>query len=140
MANRGRDDGSVDRAGGEQRREPRMGLDQAVAIGELSEDGVRMRLGWVVDLSGRGAAVRMEDPMSPGTLVRMQWDDTLLLGEVCYCVAEGDRYRVGLELRHSLTHLAELERLRARLLGEGIEGGRDRDAEGDRRAPALSGQ
>jgi hypothetical protein len=100
----------------ENRSEIRLGYEQEVTIRELG--GGRSVRATLQDLSGRGAGLVAVEAMEVNTAVRVEYGDRMLLGEVCYCVAEGERYRLGLQLRHSLAHLADLARLRARLLGE----------------------
>lgn len=72
----------------------------------------------LLDLSGRGAGVIADAAIEVNAAVRVELGDRMLLGEVCYCARDEGRYRIGIQLRHSLTHLADLARLRARLLGE----------------------
>jgi hypothetical protein len=76
----------------------------------------------VTNLSGRGMRIVLGRPLKLDTPVRVDFrmdaDDTLLLGEVVYCIPEGDSYAIGLELRHSISHLSSLRNLIQQLLGE----------------------
>jgi hypothetical protein len=42
----------------------------------------------------------------------------ILLGEVCYCLREGEGYAVGIELEHAIYDVEELTRLIRGILGE----------------------
>lgn len=75
----------------------------------------------VVNLSGSGLRLRATQAQPAGTLVRIDCDDVMLLGEVCYCEPEGSQYAMGVRLEHSLVHTESLERLRKRFIEE--EGG-----------------
>jgi len=50
--------------------------------------------------------------------VKVEWDHTVLLREVCYCRSQGDSFALGLELEHALYNTAELARLAKCLLDE----------------------
>jgi hypothetical protein len=56
--------------------------------------------------------------LSPGSLVKVEAEDVLLLGEVCYSLASNPGFEVGLQLQHSLIGLRELARRRTSLLLE----------------------
>ena len=56
--------------------------------------------------------------ISPGTAIRVDAENIMFLGDVCYCVAENPGFSVGLIVEHVLTGLDELERLNRALFGE----------------------
>lgn len=68
----------------------------------------------IADISGRGLRVLAAVSFAPGTLVRIDWNRTMLLGEVCYAQPDGARFALGLRLEHSLLHTESLDRLRKR--------------------------
>ena len=76
----------------------------------------------VGNLSGRGVRLLLDRPLALDTAVRVDFqhdeDGALLLGEVVYCVQEGNHFAIGLELHHSLVHLTSLHELMSRLMGE----------------------
>lgn len=72
----------------------------------------------VVNFSGRGARVRTTSPITTGTLVRVDLNKTLMLGEVCYAEPDGEGFAIGLRLEHSLLQTDGLERLRQRFAEE----------------------
>ncbi len=68
--------------------------------------------------SGRGLRLVLKQPVPAGTLVKVQSDDWLMLGEVCYCRKERLNFVAGLQLEHSLMGLQELEKLNRKFLSE----------------------
>jgi hypothetical protein len=63
--------------------------------------------------------VRLPSELPPGTAVKIEADDTLLLGEVTSCVAHEGAFRVGVVVKHRLAGLAGLHRLNRALHAEG---------------------
>ena len=72
----------------------------------------------LVNVSGRGARLKLDRPLECDSLIRIDLENGLLLGEVCYCATDGDGYGVGVQLEHSLLNLAAVTRMRNRALGE----------------------
>lgn len=81
--------------------------------------------GRIVEISGRGVLVELGAQMPCGSPVRLEGDDSLMLGEVCRCEANGRRWRVALRIRHRLNELMTLERLNRALVGENRRGVRE---------------
>ena len=52
----------------------------------------------------------MEGPVAPGTAVKIEFEDSLLLGEVVYTRALENSLLVGVRLREALRGLRELAR------------------------------
>ncbi len=101
----------------ERRSEPRVEADQPVQVTVLgSEEGAFS--GRIGNLSGRGMRLLLDRSVPLDAAVRVEWNDTLALGEVCYAKRHGDVWAVGLMLEHSLPQLAELDRLIHSILGE----------------------
>lgn len=101
----------------DRRREVRVTADQIVKVTALGKYRQKMD-GIAVDLSGRGLRVLLPDPVEPGDALKIDLEDTLLLGEVCYCTAQDYGYIVGIEVDQVLSGLADLARLN-RALFEG---------------------
>jgi PilZ domain len=74
----------------------------------------------VINLSGNGMRLGFDRKLAPGTLVRIDLDQTLLLGEVCYSEPDGNNFALGLRLEHSLLQTGSLERLRRRFAEEQV--------------------
>jgi len=101
----------------ERRSEVRFEVDRPVRITELDAQPLRWT-GTVRNLSGRGMQLTAPQAIRPGTAIRVDAENIMFLGEVCYCVPETGGYCVGLMVEHILTGLDELERLNQGLFGE----------------------
>lgn len=60
------------------------------------------------NISAGGTQLRLGEPLSPFMLVRIEYDDNLLLGEVVYCQQEQSHWLVGLRIEHGLFGLTAL--------------------------------
>ena len=94
----------------DRRREVRVTADQIVKVTALGEDRQKMD-GIVVDLSGCGLRLLLPDPVEPGDALKIELEDSLLLGEVCYCSPQDFGYMAGIEVDQVLSGLADLARL-----------------------------
>ena len=72
----------------------------------------------LVNISGRGARLRVPRRLDSDAALRIDLDNAMLLGEVCYCANHGEAYGIGVILEHSLLNLAKVLEQRAQLLGE----------------------
>src|SRR4051794_33686010 len=93
----------------EQRREPRFRSDQPVVVTVLSEPIVRLD-GRVKNASGRGLGVVTREPVQPGAAIRIDLEDSMVLGEAIYCRSDRDGHFIGIELDQMLVGLTELGR------------------------------
>lgn len=104
--------------GRDRRRYPRFAQNDLVRLTLLGEDG-RSADSRIVDVSAGG--VRLRSPMSlqVGSLVKIEWKDTLILGEVLYSqpMQGEDDMVLGIELTRALYGMPELRRLNASLYG-----------------------
>ncbi len=92
------------------RREQRFEIDQPVTIKNLEHPGPLMP-GRLVDFSAQGTRLILEQHLQPGTLIKVEWGGTMLLGEVVYCQAHGAEFAVGLELEDALYEIQGLASL-----------------------------
>ena len=99
------------------RSQPRLETDEPVHVTVLGECDTKL-LGRITNRSTRGIGLLIDRPVPLGGAVKVEWDHTLLLGEVRYCHPEGDGFAIGLDLEHALYHTEELARLAKRLLEE----------------------
>jgi hypothetical protein len=76
--------------------------------------------GRVVNQSGRGMCIAIARAVPAGSMVRIDVEDAMALGEICYCREDpaGEGYLAGVELEHTLTNLSELAELTRAVLGE----------------------
>ena len=82
-------------------------------------DGLRASIEVEVsNLSGRGMHLRIPCDIPPGTLVRIDSDDALYLGEVCHCRPVEGHYEAGIKLDQVLSGLSDLEKLNQNLIKE----------------------
>jgi len=94
----------------DRRREERVTADQLVKVTALGKYRRQVE-GIAVDLSGRGLRIFLPAAVDAGDAVKIDLEDTLLLGEVCYCTPQDYGYMVGIEVDQVLSGLADLARL-----------------------------
>lgn len=70
------------------------------------------------ELSGSGVRIASPVALPPGTPVKIELPDSLLLGECVHCQPAADGFSVGIHLEHSLGCLGELRRLMNALVRE----------------------
>lgn len=73
----------------------------------------------VEEISGRGARVRLPQPLRPGTLVQLETSEDLLLGEIIHCRGEQDGFAAGMEVDCVLHSASGVRALMRALLEEG---------------------
>lgn len=99
------------------RAESRIPFHQAVRLTVLG-DAPAVSDGFVSNLSGRGMRVVLDHPVPLNSAVQVDLEDSLILGEVCYCHPANGEWAVGLEIQQSLSDLRSLRNLVGRLLQE----------------------
>jgi hypothetical protein len=93
-----------------QRREPRFEADQSIWITLFGEPEIRLPAR-VKNVSARGVGLELQGPVAVGTALKIELDDSLLLGEVIYCREDEASSYVGVELEQALFGLRELVRV-----------------------------
>lgn len=101
----------------ERRREPRIQASQPAQLTVLGEQE-RTWPATVVDLSGRGLRVRADSTVAVGAAVKVEINDALLLGDVCYSIPESGGYLIGVEVDQVLSGLSDVAKLNRALLME----------------------
>jgi PilZ domain len=102
----------------ERRSEPRFEAQRSLALTVLAEGGESLPA-LAVEISGSGMRLLVNRPVPVGAAVKVEPDDSMMLGEVCYCEPDSaGGYYVGVKLLQVLHGLGELARLNRRLLGE----------------------
>jgi hypothetical protein len=86
-----------------------------IALGEAIPPPLRGR---VIGMNGGTVLLSTAGRVAPGTSVRVEGNDTLLLGEICALQPDKDAWIVAVRIAHSLGSLAELDRLNRALLGD----------------------
>src|SRR5437867_1974837 len=92
------------------RSEPRFEVNQPVTATVIGKDVDRIPAR-ILNLSGKGMRVSIDRRLPVGAAVKIEWRDTLLLCEVCYCCPEGELFSAGLQVEHALFHTMELASL-----------------------------
>lgn len=91
----------------ERRREPRFAMDQPVVVTVL--DGREIRRGaQVTNASAWGIAIEMRCEVAPGALMRIEFEDSVVLGETVYCCEAAGSYYVGVKLDQAIQSLSDL--------------------------------
>jgi hypothetical protein len=93
----------------DKRREPRLATDQFVNVTLLGDRETRLKAR-VLNSSGRGVGLSVPVPIVPGTALKIEIEDAVVLGEAIYCRTSGLTYFVGVELDQVLVGLTELAR------------------------------
>ncbi|MBV8731252.1 MAG: PilZ domain-containing protein [Acidobacteriia bacterium] len=101
----------------EQRAELRFVIDQPVAVLVLGGKEIR-ETARVRNVSPAGLQLLSDRVIPAGSAIKIELDNSLALGEVMYCVAEGEQYVLGIKLEHILNGLAELQRKLMAFAGE----------------------
>jgi len=91
----------------DQRQAERRELSQSARVNVVGTPAKTL-LGEIRNLSEGGTQIRLDQPLPPFTLVRIEYDDNLLLGEVVYCEQEQSGWLIGLRVEHVLFGLTAL--------------------------------
>jgi hypothetical protein len=92
-----------------QRREPRFVTDQSVVVTVLGDHEMQ-HIAKIRNASGRGLSIEIPSPVPPGAAIKIESQDSILLGEAVYCKGGQGPYLVGVELDQVLCGLTELGR------------------------------
>ncbi|MDR3698008.1 MAG: hypothetical protein P4L56_00150 [Candidatus Sulfopaludibacter sp.] len=93
----------------DKRREPRFAAEQCVTIVTLGERQLR-QTAIVRNASGTGLGLFVKTEIGSGTVLRIELEDAIVLGEAMYCRAMESGYFVGVQLEQVLRGLGELHR------------------------------
>ena len=99
----------------ERRREVRIRTDKPVEVTVLGSNEASSPA-QAVEFSGHGLQLVLPQPLPVNAPVKIEGDDWMMLGEVCYCRQEGIHFVAGLKIDQTLDNLQELSELNANLL------------------------
>ena len=88
----------------DQRRTSRQKLNQSAIV----TVGSRVLVGELRNVSAGGTQLRLGEPLPASMLIKVEYDDNLLLGEVVYCQQEESHWLIGLRIEHGLFGLKAL--------------------------------
>ena len=93
----------------DQRQAARHQLRQAATVSVFGTPGPAI-CGEILNVSEGGAQIWLDQPVRYASLVRVNYNDNLLLGEVVYCQQEEAGWLVGIRVEHALFGLTALAR------------------------------
>jgi hypothetical protein len=99
----------------ERRREARIRTDKPVELTVLGHDDASGPA-QAIEFSGQGLQLVLHRPIPVSAAVKVEGDDWMMLGEVCYCRPEGIHFVAGLKIDQTLENLQELAELNKNLL------------------------
>ena len=94
----------------DQRREIRFDIDQPVVVTVL-EASREVIQAVVKNTSGCGLGLETKSAIPCGAAIKIEVEDTILLGEAVYCRQDQQSFLVGITLKHALYGAADLARL-----------------------------
>ena len=100
--------------------------DQSVRVTVL--ESKRLLRAQIVEMKNRTATLRLEEAVAQHAPIRLDFDDSVVLGEVTDCVPEGASFLVSLKVVDAIASLSDLARLVSAVMGNGSAVGPERAA------------
>lgn len=91
----------------DQRKEQRHAVGHPAILSLVETPGLTLS-GEIRDVSIGGTQIRLDQPVAPFTLVRIEYDDSLILGEIVYCLQDQSKWIMGIRAEHRLFGLTAL--------------------------------
>jgi hypothetical protein len=91
----------------DQRRDQRHQFSRSAVVSVLGKASHVLR-GEIRNVSKGGTQLQLNQPLRAGSLLRIEYDDNLLLGEVVYCQQGQNGWVLGIRIEHSLCGLTDL--------------------------------
>ena len=101
----------------DRRSEPRFDAQKNIVVTLLGDGGLSLPA-LAIELSGGGMRLLLNRAIPVGAAVKVETEDSLMLGEVCYCESQSSGFLLGLKVNQVLSNLSELARLNRRIMGE----------------------
>lgn len=101
----------------ERRSEPRFPANRPVRLTVLG-DNPRTIDATLVDVSGRGMRLAVDEAIKAGTAIKIETEDSLWLVEVTFSLEVGSGHLIGGRVDQVLRGLADLAQLRRAVLGD----------------------
>lgn len=99
----------------ERRREARIRTDKQVELTVLGNDKASGPA-QAIEFSGHGLQLVVHRPIPVNAAVKVEGDDWMMLGEVCYCRQEGIHFVAGVKIDQALDNVHELDEINKNLL------------------------
>ena len=96
----------------DQRQTQRHQVSQSAIVSVLGAASQVLK-GEIRNVSKGGTQLQLDRPLGVGSLLRIDYDDNLLLGEVMYCQQEETAWIAGIRIEHTLTGLTALAKAMA---------------------------
>lgn len=121
----------------ERRREQRLPVEQEVRLWILSDTEDR-HPALLEELSGIGARLRTQAEIPIGAAVRVEWEESMYLGECVHCARLDDgSFVAGVHFEQVLECVGDIRRMMESLMAEG---GRPEPASGTKTEPGRRSQ
>jgi hypothetical protein len=91
----------------DQRQAERHQVSQSAIVSVVGTTGQVIQ-GEIRNVSKSGTQLQIDRRLGAGSLLRIEYDDNLLLGEVMYCQQEETSWVAGIRIEHTLTGLTAL--------------------------------
>ena len=91
----------------DQRQAQRHQLSQSAIVSVLGTASQVLQ-GEIRNVSKGGTQLQLDQPLGTGSLLRIEYNNNLLLGEVVYCQQEQTGWVVGIRIEHALSGLTAL--------------------------------
>lgn len=92
----------------DRRAEPRNPVNQSGWLSKAPGLAPRVRM-HILNMSRNGMRIVLDDAMEPGATVEVETADALFLGEVVYCEPLGNGFVMGVEVKHALMGVPQLQ-------------------------------
>jgi hypothetical protein len=73
----------------------------------------------IVHLDGRDARLQAPQPIPAGSAIRIDLDDSMLLGEITGCISEQEQYGIQVNITEAIPSMSDLARLVSALMCHG---------------------
>ena len=91
----------------DQRQAQRRQISQSAIVSVLGAANQVIQ-GEIRNVSKSGTQLQLDQPLGTGSLLRVEYDNSLLLGEVVYCQQEQTGWMLGIRIEHTLSGLSAL--------------------------------
>jgi hypothetical protein len=91
----------------DQRQDQRRQLSQSAVVSVLGTASQVLQ-GEIRNVSQGGTQLQLHQPLVTGSLLRIEFDNNLILGEVVYCRQEQTVWVAGIRIEHALSALTAL--------------------------------